>query len=509
MFDLLRRLFKRDKPNQDRLREVVAQSASRKRGETPSDRSDRPGESTRTTNTSSEPSASAHPIGSAIAPKPALSPQSRPIGEVATIYIGLDWGTHSTKIVIRSDYAERGDLLIVQPRPDSTRFDPHADAPYPWFAIPSVVGVDGGRLVFGEAARRLPAERKHYALKATLLKGAPLMAASLAQDILGRSPEHAVDVLATAFIAWVLQHVRARLDDLFGPGHWQPFVSMAAPMNHFENAQLKARYQRILHSAHAGVFGPIDSRLDTSWHLHTVTQAIKQLLESPLPSDDEQRFAVLPETVAGMVPVSKDPRRSAGAYNVIDIGGGSTEVSIVYLSIEARSVIDCVADESVATGAMDLLSFAAKERGTDPLHQIRKALRTRWKESYMLDVKSSVRRNQWKFNTVLKAGGGWVDSRIEQTLNADHPSREYFGPPKGKGFRLDFVLYQPSQEVLGIARSPLTPAGANREQFHFLPVALGLCFYPDWPDWYRPSQAVPAQPDPEKLLHVDPFHGHS
>src|SRR5688572_9411983 len=75
---------------------------------------------------------SAPPVG-----RSATDLAPRVAATVEKIFIGLDWGTHSTKVVIRRDAGDhRGQLLAIQPPPDNSRaFDPYSDAPYPWFAI--------------------------------------------------------------------------------------------------------------------------------------------------------------------------------------------------------------------------------------------------------------------------------------------------------------------------------------------------------------------------------------
>jgi hypothetical protein len=443
-----------------------------------------------------------------------MSTGDGPPTEVLDVHIGLDFGTHSTKIVIRKEFDEHGDLLVVEPPPDnSRRFHPHKDSPYPWFAIPSVIGIESGRIVFGEAARALPDEQKHYALKATLLKGEPPLPASLDVASGGLDNEESVNLLTAAFLIWVLQRVRARLDEALGKGRWRAHINMSAPMNHFEDHNLKLRYLRVLNAAFHGVFGNEEQIVDPGWNQILLLQRIGSLLKRPIPPDGERLFDVLPETVAGMVPVCKDPRWSGGFYNVIDIGGGTTEISILFLAIDQARVIDCREDESIPVGSIDLRQF---EKSTDrqrPDGKLKAALKRLWCNGYRKDKDHRLQAAKWKRTTVLMAGGGWTDATRE-LLNSGHPARIQFvvGPPHSidSEFRLKFLKYAPSKEVLRVSESPGDRSIEDRDAFELLPTALGLALWPqDWPKWYRPSEYVPSEPDPQEPISDDPFHGHA
>lgn len=443
------------------------------------------------------------------AESPSRSGRDRPA--LAIVHIGLDWGTHSTKVVIRRDEeTERGELLAVLPAPDESVRNGHAaDAPYPWFAIPSVVGVRDGRLVFGDAARALPLESKHYTLKATLIKGTPSVAPAIARPLNAKDADEVVDILAVAFVAWVLQHVRVRIDDLIGAGRWKPFVSMSAPMDRVEDPELKRRYERILNAAWLAAFRNGGGINLEGAELATFVRQIRELLGSQLDDDGDRLFAVLPETIAGLVPLMLEPRREEGIYNVIDIGGGSTEVSIVQLSDLGHGIINCVADKSIRVGALDLRDGAAT--GTDsPLESIRATLCEQWFDGYQRECRNRVRVDAWAKNVVLKAGGGWASGRIEERLATSHPWRDYFAHRISGGAFLRFVPYQPSSDLLSIAGSPHAKNGSNtRELFHLLPVALGLSLYPDWPKSFAPVDRLAVPPDPRSVLEPDATHGHS
>lgn len=109
---------------------------------------------------------------------------------------------------------------------------------------------------------------------------------------------------------------------------------------------------------------------------------------------------------------------------------------------------------------------------------------------------------------MLKAGGGWISPRLEVAVLEEHPARKIYRPEIYKDFSCQCVEYAPSPEVLRVADTAHF-ARLDRSQFHLLPVALGLSFWTDWPDWYRPSEARPVPPDEEELVPVDPTWGHS
>src|SRR5437879_5939865 len=80
------------------------------------------------------------------------------------INIGLDFGTYSTKVIMRVRTAPNRALVPFLDEPDPE---------YPAFAAPSLVRLSGGKLFFGQQARR-GAGHMFSSLKVSLLPPPPI-----------------------------------------------------------------------------------------------------------------------------------------------------------------------------------------------------------------------------------------------------------------------------------------------------------------------------------------------
>jgi hypothetical protein len=448
-------------------------------------------------------SASAKPSVERTNRRPRVAREIPTLNGEEEIVIGLDWGTHSTKVAFRRELSEKSSLLVMQPRPDNECKAHIGDAPYPWFAIPSVLAVRDDRFVFGDNARSTDLSMRLYALKSSLFKGYPKVSHSFLKRIDTPDELEAEEVLSAVFLSWVLGLVRQQLDTLIGRGRWRPFVVVGAPMSSVENHQLKSRYLDVLHAAYLTAFAVDDFLVVPEWQVGRVSRHMQVLLRAQLPDSGERRFAVVPETTAGLVPVHADPRLDAGFYNVVDIGGGSTELSVFCLGKSGTPRIDCLADTSVPLGANDFQEFAARPEFEEKLKTIQRELRRVWGIRYKEEAKNRNLRKYWSKQVVVKAGGGWIHPKIESSLREGHPCRDYF---KKIPF---FMNYSPPQELLDVAPTVYVPQDVDRRMFHLLPVAIGLSRLPNWPDNEPASTAPPVEPDADDSVSPDASHGHS
>ena len=118
--------------------------------------------------TSAEPSCDQQIIGgaashsSSILPSPTTvqsPPTSRRWDGPSAITIGLDFGTHSTKIILRPRGSEKASLLrICKPQEG-----------YPEFACPSLVRIIDSRVCFGSKALEVSGGKLYRSLKMQLL----------------------------------------------------------------------------------------------------------------------------------------------------------------------------------------------------------------------------------------------------------------------------------------------------------------------------------------------------
>lgn len=426
------------------------------------------------------------------------------------ISIGLDWGTHSTKIVMRRGDRELSELLIVERTPDNDRKYPpqFLDSPYPYFAIPSVVGLDAGALRFGDAARPLAVTHRCYCLKASLFKSQPEVPRPLVEAIGESTQADAIDVLAAAFLGWALGRARQSIDMLVGAGNWQPFVAICAPMDRMENADLKRRYEMILNAAMLAAFSTEGSLFSSPRPATEVIQRLRRYLTTELPHLDVRRFAVAPETVAGLVPLQADPGYAPGLYSLVDIGGGSTELAIVHIVTTGAASIDCLADRSIPIGTLDLNEHRVVPGGYSPKAALAKQTSDMWASCYIDDFRRYGHSKDWKRTRVIKAGGGWRVEDLEVLLRSRHASTEY-AKVGGALAEFEFVEYSPSTSIITTAPTMYAPLTERRDQFRFLAVAIGLSRFPIWPDNHPPGDRPPGVPPDAPPPAPEATHGHS
>jgi hypothetical protein len=426
------------------------------------------------------------------------------------ISIGLDWGTHSTKVVIRRGDQELSELLIMERAPDNDRkFPPlFLDSPYPYFAIPSVVGIDSGTFRFGDSARSLKIAQRCYCLKASLFKGQPSVPPALVKALGETAEADAVDLLAAAFLGWVLGRARESIDKLVGVGNWNPFVAICAPMDRTEDAELKRRYEMILHAAVLAAFRTDGALFSSSRSVAEAVRTLEGYLTTEAPAAHLRCFVVAPETVAGLIPLQADPRYSSGLYSLVDIGGGSTELAIVHIVKTGAGSIDCLADHSIPIGTLDLNEHRAVPGGYSPKDSLAKHASDMWANCYVSEFRRYGNSRGWKKTLVIKAGGGWRFEDLELLLRSRHASNEY-AKVGGEVAEFNFVEYAPSTNIIKTAPTIYAPTTERREQFRFLPVAIGLSRYLIWPKNWGPEDRPPSVTRDEPPPQPEATHGHN
>lgn len=310
------------------------------------------------------------------------------------VIVGFDFGTHSTKVLYRRRNEETSRLLSLA-----------ASAPgYPTFACPSLVRLDEGRLWFGAEALNHKSGTLYSSLKVRLL-GAAAEPDSDFPD--GPSP----DVLVAAFLAWAFRVARAEISRQFNDA--EILLNMAAPMDHLEDPRLKTRYLQIVQTAWE--IGRNDAGIDVEQgtQLADVEKRLHQLLSREVVAESERKFDVLPETVAAMVSLSIDPRTAPGMYLIVDMGAGTTEISINHANEQgADHRILCYFDRTIVLGG-DRFSRAAQLR-QDIQHQavqqlvadLMKACTNVWASGFEKDKLNHRARKRWQDLVILLAGGG-------------------------------------------------------------------------------------------------------
>lgn len=376
------------------------------------------------------------------------------------LIIGLDFGTHSTKIVLRRRGESTARLLCLQrPYPD-----------YPVFANPSVVGIVDNRVYFGgEALRTTP--DPYRSLKVHLLppsngQGGHYRGPSFAG---GNTPEF----LVSLYLSWLFQLIRTHLDETYGRGQTKVAINLAAPMDHFEVESLRDRYLHVVQAAWESSFGAHPISVSQGASVHDLRTYFLPWLDpsAPVASLEERPYDVLPETVAPIVSLSHDPRLAPGMFLIVDMGAGTSEISIdnVISPHGWDPKVTCYCDTTHYFGANDF-EFRQPAR---VIQELTSASRETWRNGFLKDAPSHLTHPRWQQLTVVLAGGGTRRADVGHRLRNIHIPYLW-----GKEeFRSQVISY-----------SPMGIEGDMNEDGSLLAVAHGLSFpRREWPRMFPPS----------------------
>lgn len=406
------------------------------------------------------------------------------------VIVGLDYGTHSTKMLLR----RRGEGLATVVTVD----DPVEG--YPPFASPSLVRVgDDGTLTFGGSAARGSGGHLYRYLKVELLKRQG--------DVSALAPEM-TDFLVSAYLAWVIGGIKRHIDARYR-GVVRVSLNMAAPMDYIQgeqDGQLRHRYLRIAQAAWESAFGrdpcPVrqgialrDARMFFAPRLSEGTEIVPR---------EKRSFDVLPETVAPLVSLSLDPQMSGGQYMMIDMGAGTTEISVNRVGLPIGDQrITCYADSSTELGSRRfevLESDAGCGNPTRLQNLLAEQMRQAWFNGYQKDKDNHCAREAWKEITVLTSGGGTrrkdVEIVVQRAQQWDRRRLLYaFNPTE---VRYMVRRHCPKNIDLGDGRTEAD----DPEMLSFLAVAHGLSIpRMEWPIVFEPASVERLAPsrDAEKV----------
>ncbi|HCM73666.1 MAG TPA: hypothetical protein DIS87_05970 [Armatimonadetes bacterium] len=401
----------------------------------------------------------------------------------ARVIIGLDFGTHSTKVVLR----RRGDTRARLFTPDIAI----ACEQYSPLVTPSLVRIDQNRLYFGTSAHRQEGGNCFRSLKVQLLTQTTELVTA---------DEYSPDVLVCCYFSWILSQIKKELDLCYGSGNYRPLLNTAAPMAQIENQLLKERYLRIVNVAWERVFVQSNGMVEDGHECGPLmSELARALKEATVPSRDVRAFDVLPETIAPLVSLARDPRMREGKHLVMDMGAGTTEFSInnVPARKDGRPIL-CFHDQSV------LLGNERFEAEVDPSALVDELLRIAvetWHIGFEKERHISLAsKEKWKALTVVLTGGGTRRDDVRRGIQR-HRERMLYPWQGAAGTSYEVITHQPTEiDADG-------PTGGQLQLDGFLlAVAHGLSYdRQTWPVVFNPDELAAVPELPTVTKDCDPW----
>ena len=402
----------------------------------------------------------------------------RPRGERTIVIVGFDFGTHSTKILYRQRNHEVARVLPLC-RPVEG---------YPAFACPSLVRLGNGCLWFGADALAHSEGTLYRSLKVRLLGPA-----AEPDDAYPAGP--CPDVLVAAYLAWAFKSVRNELDQKFSNADVR--LNLAAPMDHLEDPRLKTRFLQIVQVAWDIAFNNSPIAIDQGVRLVSIEQELLRLLAREVVDASERKFDVLAETVAPIVSLSMDPRMAPGMYLIVDIGAGTTEISINHTNEQGLdNQVLCYFDQTVVIGGdrfERLKDLKATERDIQCealVAEIVKTCSRVWGMGHRKDAPNHAARKRWRNLVILLAGGGTRHPAVNAAFHEASRLLDHF--------KLYEVAHQITSHVP--ANVDLGPFKSSKGDLPLLAVAQGLTREREtWPIVFEPAMVERLTP----TAHID------
>ena len=397
---------------------------------------------------------------------------------VRRVIVGLDFGTHSTKCVIRPHGSESVAVICFAERDQALG--------YPWFTEPSLVRITDENLYFGRAALNVSGGPLFRSLKMQLLPET-LVRADYPEFPRGTSP----DILIACFISRVLRLIRRSVETAYGD-RTKILLNMAAPMDHFENEALKTRYLQIIHAAWESVFGDEQFTVRNRVGLSEACSYFKHRLQNRVAASEERVYDVLPETVAPIVSLSLDPRMVPGFYLMLDMGAGTSEFSINRVNERgADQKVVCYFDQTQRIGGDDFEAVEQRFRDdresriADLVERVAKYVQETCFFGFDKDKGNRWMSQQWRNIHLLLTGGAARRSDVEAAVRSVLPVKPHL--PGESSFTASW--HEPS---LGGTKLDLTPG-----ELSLLAVSHGLSIHRrQWPTVFEP-QSVEQRARPE------------
>ena len=230
------------------------------------------------------------------------------------ITVGLDFGTHQTKVCIEDKEGVELNYSFMK------FFDTYRRE---YYTLPSLVGVGkDGLLSYGYLPRRYDGRIIRYFKQSTFRP----------------HPSGMPQINAMYFSTWYLAYILFDLEEIYG----QEFtIQMGAPTDSDHVRQAKVIATRIIASAYKLVEDVFAN--DKEKFLSTPMQELTELTELVSYSKEvkeEYGLLVFPEAYACLKPLISQGKLATGMSLMIDIGGGTTDISFFTIENNKPQVYD-------------------------------------------------------------------------------------------------------------------------------------------------------------------------
>jgi len=228
------------------------------------------------------------------------------------------------------------------------------------------------------------------------------------------------EIHAAAYFAWALQQLRDRLS---ADGYFDIVLNVAAPMDVVEIPGLKARYLRIVNAAWKLVFEEGTTAFNQGVSSGVAVELLRQRMVQPVPGAKHRRFEVLPESIAPVVSLSLDPYMEPRMYAVVDMGAGTTEMSVFHAGESgADQKVLCYKDKTFLTGGNDLGAAGGNsEAEAAIIAAVEREYRKIWDDAFKLDSSNPLSKRRWKDLTLVLSGGGTRHINLARRLQRTNP----------------------------------------------------------------------------------------
>jgi hypothetical protein len=226
------------------------------------------------------------------------------------------------------------------------------------------------------------------------------------------------------YISRILKLIRKAAFEFYGD-NTQIMLNGAAPTTRFGDDSVRNRCLRIFHAAYQSVFSTNPVEVRQGSRLSDLRDDFERWLHEALPSPDERKYEVLPETLAPVTSLLQRPDiETERIYVVIDIGGGTTEMSVNYVTRDRH--VDCYDDQILPINTQTL---RAGSDGASPQEVIIRLLKAITKMVVVAFQKHAAGRrletDRWREITIVLSGGGCVIPNLSQELENMFPVAGY------------------------------------------------------------------------------------